>query len=341
MKRSFGIKLTALLLSIVLLLSLLCGCRRIISLDEIPEYKRKAYVEINNGDPFFTENEITDEAFERYSMLDPLGRCGVAIACIGIEIMPTEDRGEIASITPTGWEYGGISNNNQYDFVERNYVYNRCHLIGYQLTGENDNERNLITGTRYMNIEGMLPFEDEVADYVEESGNHVMYRVTPIFNGLDYVARGVLMEGYSVEDNGRGICFCIYAYNVQPGVTIDYFTGVNVKSGNPLPEIDTEGDNRNEIAGGGSSNESGEGSDTDSGGSSGSSNKNDSFIDSPEHKGDISSCDYIVNINSLKFHLPNASCINDKFKEENRRYYIGTKEELIENGYVACKTCKP
>ncbi len=329
MKRSFNLKLTALLLSIVLLLSLLCGCRKVISLDEIPDYKRAAYVEINGGDPFFTEKEITDEAFEKYSPLDPLGRCGVAFACIGIELMPTEERGEIASITPTGWEYGGISNNNQYDFVENKYIYNRCHLIGHQLAGENDNERNLITGTRYMNIEGMLPFENEVADYIEDSGNHVMYRVTPIFKGLDYVARGVLIEGYSVEDNGRGISFCIYAYNVQPGVTIDYFTGVNVASGNPLPEIDTDNDNREEIMGG-----SGNGDSADNGNGS-------TDTDDPEHNGTIDNCDYIININSNKYHRPDASCINEKFKEENRKYYIGTKEELEADGYVACKICKP
>ena len=338
MTQSLRIKLTALLLSVILLLSILCGCQKVISLDEIPEYKRSAYVDINGGNPFFTEKEITDDAYESYAPLDALGRCGAAIACIGIEIMPTEERGEIASITPTGWEYGGISNNNTYDFVENKYVYNRCHLIGFQLAGENDNERNLITGTRYMNIEGMLPFENNVANYVKETGNHVMYRVTPIFNGLDYVARGVLMEAYSVEDNGRGISFCVYAYNVQPGVTIDYFTGVNVASGEKLPDINIENDNRNERAGSGTS--SGSNNNSSSGSSSGSSNK-DSFIDLPEHVGDASNCDYIINANTLKFHLPNASCINKSFKEENRRYFIGTKEELLENGYVACKTCKP
>lgn len=333
MTKSLRIKLTALLLSVILLLSTLCGCQKVISLDEIPEYKRSAYVEINGGNPFFSEKEITDDAYEKYAPLDALGRCGVAIACIGIEIMPTEDRGEIASITPTGWEYGGMSNNNTYDFVENKYVYNRCHLIGFQLAGENDNERNLITGTRYMNIEGMLPFENNVADYVKETGNHVMYRVTPIFNGLDYVARGVLMEGYSVEDNGRGISFCIYAYNVQPGVTIDYFTGVNVANGEDLPDIDIENDNRNEIA------DSGTNSDSNNGSSSGGSK--DSFVDLPEHVGDASNCDYIFSVNSTKFHSPDAtSCIN-KIKEENRRYFIGTKEELLENGYSACKNCKP
>ena len=243
---NFVTRVSALLLTISLLLSVLCGCGPVIKLDEIPEYKRSATVKINGGDPFFEDNEITDDAFESYSELDALGRCGVAFACIGIEIMPTEERGEIASITPTGWEYGGISNNNTYDFIENGYVYNRCHLIGFQLAGENDNEKNLITGTRYLNIEGMLPYENLVADYVESTGNHVMYRVTPIFSGLDYVVRGVLMEAYSVEDNGRGICFCVYAYNVQPGVTIDYFTGVNVANGEELPEVNDENDNRNE-----------------------------------------------------------------------------------------------
>ncbi len=328
MIKNINLRLTALLLSIVLLLSLLCGCRSSISLDEIPDYSRNASVEINGGDPFFEDDEITSVAFESYSDLDALGRCGVAFACIGIEIMPTEERGEIASITPTGWEYNGISNNNQYDFVENNYVYNRCHLIGFQLAGENDNELNLITGTRYMNIEGMLPYENEVADYVEQTGNHVMYRVTPIFNGLDYVARGVLMEAYSVEDNGRGICFCVYAYNVQPGVTIDYFTGLNVASGEPLPDIEDGG--RGEIADGGNKEETEE--KPDSGNDSSSNNKDDST--------EAVECDYVINKNSKKYHLPNTSCV-DKINEENREYYHGTKEELESKNYVACKICKP
>lgn len=330
MTKLFNIKFTALLLSIVILLSILCGCKPVISLDEIPDYTRHAYVEINGGDPFFEESEITDDAFERYSPLDALGRCGVAFACLGVELMPTEDRGEIASITPTGWEYGGISNNNQYGFIENEYVYNRCHLIGFQLAGENDNEKNLITGTRYMNIEGMLPFENEVADYLEDTGNHVMYRVTPIYNGLDYVARGVLMEGYSVEDNGRGICFCIYAYNVQPGVYIDYFTGVNVASGEPLPEIDTENDNRNEIAGGNT-----ETSKPDDNGSDSSDNKGDDVNNSTAE-----TCDYVINKKSGKFHIPGKSCA-ESIKEENRQYFTGTREELIDMHFSPCGTCKP
>ncbi len=311
MTRKLITQISAFILLISLLLSILCGCGPVISLDEIPEYKRSAYVEINGGDPYFKDNEITDEAFESYSELDALGRCGVAFACIGIELMPTEDRGEIASITPTGWEYGGMSNNNTYDFVENEYVYNRCHLIGFQLAGENDNERNLITGTRYMNIEGMLPFENQVADFVEKTGYHVMYRVTPIFSGLDYVARGVLMEAYSVEDNGRGVCFCIYAYNVQPGVTIDYFTGVNVANGEKMPEINTDGDDRTEIK------------DDNNSGSS-----------------DNEICDYILNINSKKFHIPGKSCANS-IKEANREEYTGTRQQLIDKGYKPCGTCNP
>ena len=327
MTKNLKLKLTSLILSIVILLSILCGCKPIISLEDIPEYKRSAYVEINGGDPFFSDNEITDDAFEKYSPLDALGRCGVAFACLGIELMPTEERGEIASITPSGWEYNGLSNNNTYDFVENGYVYNRCHLNGFQLAGENDNEKNLITGTRYLNIEGMLPFENEVADYMEATGNHVMYRVTPIFSGLDYVARGVLMEGYSVEDNGRGISFCIYAYNVQPGVTIDYFTGVNVANGDPLPEIDTENDNRNEITDGGSQSKPED--DKDDG-------KEDDKVQGKP--GEILT--YVLNTKSEKFHYPDRYC-SDSIKEENRELFTGTREELIEMGYDPCGTCRP
>lgn len=326
MIKSFNLKLTALLLSIVILLSILCGCKPIIDLEDIPDYTKYAYVEINGGEPFFAMKEITDSAFESYSPLDALGRCGVAFACIGIEIMPTEERGDIASITPTGWEWCGLSNNNTYDFgdSENNYVYNRCHLIGFQLAGENDNEKNLITGTRYMNIEGMLPFENMVADYVEKTENHVMYRVTPIFNGLDYVARGVLMEAYSVEDNGRGVCFCIYAYNVQPGVTIDYFTGVNVANGEPMPDINFDDDNREEIANGDKEHENDEGE--------------DSSDEEDKPSGEI--CDYVLNTNSKKFHYPNKSCSN-RISDENKELFTGTREELIDIGYSACGICKP
>ena len=327
MTRRLNYKLTALLLCIIMLASLLCGCKKVIGLDEIPDYSGKAYVEINGDKPFFKEDEITDKAFEKYSELDALGRCGVAFACLGRELMPTEERGEIASVTPTGWEYGGISNNNTYDFVPDEYVYNRCHLIGFQLAGENDNEKNLITGTRYLNIEGMLPYENLVADYIEESGNHVMYRVTPIFNGLDYVARGVLMEGYSVEDKGRGIEFCIYAYNVQPGVTIDYFTGVNVANGEDMPQISDENDDRNE-----GQNNSG---DTNQ---SGDDNSGEGGNDSDANDGQ--NYNYVLNTNSKKFHLATSNCV-DRISDKNRENYSGTREDLIQDGYSPCGICNP
>lgn len=189
------------------------------SLEEIPEFSDTAYVAVNGNVPFFMPEEITDESYEYYAELDELGRCGVTMACIGVDIMPTEDRGEIGSVKPTGWQ------SVKYDIVEGKYLYNRCHLIGFQLAGENANKKNLITGTRYLNIEGMLPFENLVADYVKETKNHVLYRVTPLFDGDNLVAHGVLMEGYSVEDEGEGVCFCVYAYNAQPGIEIDYATG--------------------------------------------------------------------------------------------------------------------
>lgn len=190
-----------------------------VSLDDIPEFSDSPYVTINDNVPYFTEDELTTEAFETYSELDDLGRCGVAYANVCQELMPTEDRGEIGQVKPTGWH------TVKYDFVSGKYLYNRCHLLGYQLTGENANEQNLITGTRYLNVEGMLPFENMVADYVQETDNHVLYRVTPIFEGDELVARGVLMEALSVEDDGEGICFNVYCYNNQPGVIIDYATG--------------------------------------------------------------------------------------------------------------------
>jgi DNA-entry nuclease len=240
-----NIKLVSLLLIISLVLSFIgCSEAAVISLDDIPAYASAPYVEINGGVPYFTDEEITDEAFEEYSPLDPLGRCGVAFACIGTEIMPTEERGDISSVTPTGWEYNGRSNNREYDF---GYLYNRCHLIGFQLAGENANELNLITGTVYMNVDGMLPFENEVDDYVEETENHVMYRVTPIYDGYNYVASGVLMEALSVEDDGRGVQFCVYVYNVQPGIEIDYFTGRNRKVGDTSYDEESDAPTTGEI----------------------------------------------------------------------------------------------
>ncbi len=191
-------------------------------LSEIPEYSDAPYVIVNKNTPFFEASDIekAGSSYESYSELDALGRCGVCIASVGKDIMPTEDRGEIGSVKPSGWvqkKYAGL--------VEGNYLYNRCHLIGYQLTGENANSRNLITGTRYLNVDGMLPFENLVADHVKETGDHVLYRVTPIYSGSDLVAKGVLMEALSIEDGGEEVQFCVFCYNVQPGIVIDYTTG--------------------------------------------------------------------------------------------------------------------
>lgn len=191
-------------------------------LSNIPDYDGKAYVELNGNMPELSESEKTySESFEEYGKLDSLGRCTYAVSCIGKDLMPTEKRGSIGSVKPSGWHI------SKYDFVDGKYLYNRCHLIGYQLTAENANERNLITGTRYLNVEGMLPFENDVADYIEITNNHVYYKVTPIFEGNNLVANGVQMQAYSVEDNGQGISFNVYCYNVQPGVAIDYATGDN------------------------------------------------------------------------------------------------------------------
>lgn len=187
--------------------------------EEIPPYSGEPYAELNGNIPDFSEDDLTTTAFELYSDLDELGRCGVAYANICPELMPTEERGAIGQVKPSGWH------TVKYDCVDGKYLYNRCHLIGYQLAGENANEKNLITGTRWLNVSGMLPFENQVADYVQETGNHVLYRVTPVFEGDDLVAGGVRMEALSVEDRGEGVCFHVYVYNVQPGVTIDYATG--------------------------------------------------------------------------------------------------------------------
>ena len=193
------------------------------SLDDIPAFSGEPYVVIDDNQPSFTASELTTSSFESYAPLDSLGRCGVAYACISTDLMPAdgEKRGSISDVKPSGWVTA------KYDFVDGKYLYNRCHLIGWQLTAENANRSNLITGTRYMNVDGMLPFENMVADYIKETGSHVMYRVTPIFDGDDLVAQGVQMEAYSVEDDGDGICFNVFCYNVQPGVTIDYADGTN------------------------------------------------------------------------------------------------------------------
>ena len=212
-----NLRLSAFILAFALIVSA-CGSS-VVAPQQGEKYE--AYVELNGNVPEFTEAQIKTKSFEKYSRLDGLGRCGVAVACIGKDIMPTEERGAIGQVKPSGWQIA------KYDIVDGKYLYNRCHLIGYQLTGENANERNLITGTRAMNVDGMLPFENMVADYVKETGNHVMYRGTPVFEGDNLLAKGVQMEALSVEDNGAGISFNVFVYNAQPGIAINYADGTS------------------------------------------------------------------------------------------------------------------
>ena len=267
-------------------------------------YNGNSYEVVNNDEPYFSDDDKKrTDAFESYSDLDSLGRCGVAYANICKELMPTEKRGEIGSLRPSGWHTA-----NYHELVDNNYLYNRCHLIGYQLAGENANEKNLITGTRYLNVEGMLPFENKVDDYVERTSNHVLYRVTPIFEGNNLVASGVLMEAYSVEDKGRGVQFCVYCYNVQPGIDIDYATGDSKVSETSQTSSNTS--------------------------------KNSSLEKNESNSNDNVSSDYVLNTNTKKFHRPDCSSVG-KMKDKNKEYFNGTREELLNKGYSPCGSCHP
>ena len=286
------------------------------SLREIPAYSGTPYTEVNDNQPYFTEADLTTHSFETYSELDSLGRCGVAYANVGQDLMPTEPRGEIGSVKPTGWHLV------KYDNVDGKYLYNRCHLIAYMLAAENANPQNLITGTRYLNVQGMLPFETKVCDYVKSTGNHVLYRVTPIFDGDNLLADGVLMEAYSVEDAGAGICFCVFAYNVQPGIGIDYATGDNwaEDSGTyqsteasvavEIPAPQSETDTTVQIT---------------------------PELSAPQESQGIT---YVLNTNTMKFHYPTCSSVDD-MKEKNKQIYTGSREDVINMGYVPCKRCNP
>ena len=288
---------------------------------DVPAYSGEPYTAVNNNEPYFTSDNLTTEAFENYSELDALGRCGVAYANVCLETMPTEKRGNISEVKPTGWH------SVKYDNVDGKSLYNRCHLIGYQLTAENANEKNLITGTRYMNVDGMLPFENMVADYVKETDNHVLYRVTPIFTGDNLVADGVLMEGYSVEDEGDGICFCVYAYNVQPGITIDYATGDSWLS--------SEKGNSNSSSGGNSAVSQ---SAADKSGTQQAAVQTESV---KETSAPVSTgTEYILNTNTKKFHYPSCSSVK-QMKASNKKEYTGSRDDLIAQGYDPCKKCNP
>ena len=268
-------------------------------LAQVEPYSGKPFCDIHNDVPYFADEEMTTVAFEEYGDLDSLGRCTTAYACVGPETLANQPRGEISEIKPTGWK------NVRYAGIDQDWLYNRCHLIGFQLTGEDANEKNLITGTRYMNVEGMEPYEQSVADYVYETGYHVMYRVTPVFEGDNLVASGVLMEARSVED--PVIQYCVFCYNVQPGVTIDYRTGSStgpeyVEKEKVLEIVPTEPE------------------DTQVSRSLGQ--------------------DYVVNTNTDKFHYPGCASVS-QMKDKNRMDFTGTRDELIAMGYEPCKNCNP
>lgn len=274
-----------------------------LKLKDIPKYKvvKAPYVKVNGNKPTFTKKEIKKKSYQKFSKLDSLGRCGVAIASIGRDIMPKSKRTSISSVYPSGWHTYRYAN------VAGRYLYNRCHLIGHQLTGQNANEKNLITGTRYLNVDGMLPFEDEVADCVKYSNKHVMYRVTPLYKGKNLVASGVQMEAYSVEDKGKSCSFNVYCYNVQPGIKINYKTGTSKGSGKI------------------------------SGGTTSSGKKYKKKYSNKKVK---KSGKYVISKNTRKFHY--ASCTYVKrIKNSNRQYFNGSRKTLINQGYSPCKSCRP
>ena len=279
----------------------------IISLENIPEYNGLPYIELNGNIPKFTDEEKQNTtSFENYSELDSLGRCGVAFANVGQDIMPTEKRGAIGMIKPSGWHTVKYP-----EVIKDKYLWNRCHLIAFMLAGENANQKNLITGTRYLNIDGMLPFENQVADYIKETNNHVLYRVSPIFKDDELVARGVQMEAYSVEDNGSGVCFNVYIYNIQPGIIIDYVTGNS--SLDTTYEINQE-ENQENI-------------------------EKKEEVKTEEIQNSNQST-YVLNDNTKKFHKPNCSSVK-RINEENKKECTGERETLIEQGYEPCGNCNP
>ena len=276
--------------------------------DESLAYSGSASVVLNKNVPDFTADEITTKSYENYGELDKLGRCTPAMACLGKDLMPTEERQSISMVKPTGWDnekYPGLVDSDP------PYLYNRCHMIGFQLAGENANEQNLITGTRYMNVEGMLPYENEVADYISSTGNHVMYRVTPVFTGNNLLCDGVQIEAYSVED--KGVSFNVFCYNVQPGVIIDYKDGSNKADPNYQKTVSAE----DFVITGGSS---------------------DTNVDRSVPVQTDCDVTYILNKNSKKFHVPTCDSVND-MKEKNKEYSSKNREEIIADGYTPCKRC--
>ena len=283
-------------------------------LKAIPEWQGLPICYLNDNEPSFKNDEIWERAQESLSWLDDLGRCGTAMSCIGLETMPEEARGQISSIKPSGWQ------DDKYDYVVGNNLYNRCHLVGYQLSGDDAIDRNLITGTSFMNREGMLPFENAIAKYVRETGNHVMYRVKPLFNKNEMVARGVQMEAVSVEDKGQGLAFNVFCYNVQPGIEIDYMTGENKEAvtDNYLDEYLQGVLSIKPII-----------------------QKFSSSNSINEHRSDQSYKQlYVINTNTGRFHYEDCDSVNE-MSESNKRIEETTRENLILRGYTPCANCKP
>ncbi len=303
-----------------------------VDLSSVGTYSGKAYVALNNNTPTFAE--VSTKSFEKYANLDSLGRCGVAYACVGKDIMPTEERGSIGQVKPTGWH------TVKYDVVDGKYLYNRCHLIGYQLTGENANTKNLITGTRYMNVDGMLPFENMVADYVQETGNHVMYRVTPHFSGSNLLASGVQMEAYSVEDNGAGVCFNVYVYNAQPGITINYANGDSSLTQTASNSGNTSTNNTNSNNAGSTGNttssNSGNTNNTTSSnsGNTGTSNENNNTLNNTTSSGSGGSELVWLAATGDKYHT-----INNCGRMNPDKAYQVTKAEAEADGKEPCSKC--
>lgn len=311
-----------------------------ISLKEIPEFNGTPYVEINGNIPYFDDSELITEAYEKYSDLDNLGRAGIAVACIekGMDDKPRES---VSRVTPTGWK------DTKYDGIDGSNLFNRCHIIANQLTGENDNEKNLMTGTRYFNTQGMERFENQVAEYVNNTENHVLYRVTPMFDDNDLVAKGVLIEAKSVEDNGKGIQFNAFCYNVQPGIEIDYSNGNSKKIEEQRePEASTaaaattavttviNSENRTE-----QNNEAIE-NNTLMEVDSSTKIESETAQSSVQVPVDSTQQTYILNTNSKKFHYPWCSSVN-QMKDKNKREYTGTRESVVSKGYQPCGRCSP
>ena len=314
---------------------------------DIPAYTGALCININHGEPGFTAQDETRGTFLQFSDLDFEGRCGTAFARIGPDTISNEKRGDISQVHPSGWVQ------RKYSFVDDGMLYNRSHLIAHQLCGENANEKNLITGTRTFNAVGMLYYEELVGDYVRSTGNHVLYRVTPLFAANDLVARGVQMEAKSVEDNGEAVQFNVFVYNVEPGVAIDYVTGESRES-SETPQVTSKGNAtittaaaaRADKAAVGSGSESdadgGDGGDANGGskGSKGNGSGDGASSNSTGNQSTSEQQDYILNVKNKKFHKPDCSAAND-ISSANKQDFTGTRDQLIAQGYSPCGICKP